>query len=194
MWTSEFFIQKVQDLQVRGITQKSLNKKVHKLGNLHIVKKGKIVAYKMKVFLLQWPLWKKNQDIWKSILKFLTENELEIVLVIDNSESMTPNLEKLGENLVSLLSHIKDKDWRMVFTTVDHGRLSRKSTPEEWKKYMGNFPRYGKFMFLENDGKILNQKVLTKNISQYQQIFKDTITRKSSSECSLPPHCLQGIK
>ena len=122
----------------------------------------------------------------------LGRNDLEIVLVIDNSGSMDSNLKKLGSNILPLLSHVKDKKWRMVFITVDHGRLLKSSTPDDWEKYMGNFPRYGKFMFLENNGEILNQKILTKNTSQYQQIFEDTITRESPSECSLPPSCLEG--
>ena len=135
-----------------------------------------------------------QKDQWHVEESFVipSRNELEIVMVVDTSLSMSDNLEKLGNNLFSLLSHVRDKDWRMVFTSADHGDHLDKYTSDDWQTYIGDDPRFGQFMFLENNGRILKQQVLYKHTSQYQQIFKDTLTRESDENCSLPPNCQMG--
>lgn len=133
----------------------------------------------------------------KSKLNLITEyftisskESLEILLVIDTSPSMDENLEKLGENLESILSHIKNKNWRMAFITTDHGdHESSKNKNEKWEDYKGDMPKFGKFMFLEHAGTILDKFMLNKYIPSYKQIFTDTITRADSSDCELPPYC-----
>ena len=117
-------------------------------------------------------------------------NQLEIVLVLDASKSMDKNLKKLGANISSLLQHISDKNWRMAFITADHGdHRDVRFSADRWEDYIGSEPRFGQFMNLEKDGTILNQVILTRNDPDYQNIFEDTLTRKRSIHCSLPPYC-----
>ncbi len=116
-------------------------------------------------------------------------NELEILFILDVSDSMNDNLTETGKNMEALLSHIQDKDWRMAFTTADHGDHGDhdQKASERWEHYQGSLPRFGKLMKLEQQGRVLNQFVLDQNTSGYKQIFKDTLTR--GSECNLPPYC-----
>ncbi len=117
-------------------------------------------------------------------------DQLEILLVLDASKSMDKNLKKLGANISSLLQHISDKDWRMAFITADHGdHRNVRFSADSWENYIGSEARFGRFMNLEKDGVILDQMILTRNDSDYQNIFEDTLTRKKSSHCSLPPYC-----
>ncbi|MDE0518465.1 MAG: hypothetical protein OXH36_02765 [Bdellovibrionales bacterium] len=114
--------------------------------------------------------------------------EMEFVIVVDASQSMDDNLKKVGENLQPVLSHIHDKKWRMVFMTADHGDHTE-NTSEIWEDYHGDKARFGKFMRLEKNGRILDQLILTEATPEYDQIFKDTLTRRSQNECDLPPGC-----
>ena len=121
-------------------------------------------------------------------------NNLEILIVVDASDSMDDNLKETGENMKGLLSHIQDKNWRIAFITADHGDHSmeldsRKHTSERWESYQGKFPRFGKLMNLENSGEVLNQFILKRDTPEYERIFKDTLTRENASDCSLPPYC-----
>jgi hypothetical protein len=113
-------------------------------------------------------------------------NELEILFILDVSDSMNDNLKKTGKNMEALLSYIHDKDWQMAFTTADHGDHDKKSS-ERWENYRGSLPRFGKLMKLEKEGRVLNQFVLDQNTSGYNQVFKDTLTR--GPVCNLPPYC-----
>lgn len=116
--------------------------------------------------------------------------DLEILIVVDTSTSMDKNLKKMGANMASLLSHIRDKKWRMAFTSADHGDHFRKQTSPRWREYKGDFPKYGKFMFLELNRKLLKpHQILYRDTSEYTRIFEDTLTRTSGSDCSLPPYC-----
>lgn len=117
-------------------------------------------------------------------------NNLEILLVIDASDSMDDNLRETGKNMEALLSYIQDKNWRIAFITADHGdHNTNKISSEQWKDYNGSLPRFGKLMNLEKNGVILNQFILSHDMEEYEQIFKDTITRENSSDCKHPPYC-----
>ena len=117
-------------------------------------------------------------------------NDLEIVIVVDASDSMDANLKKTGKNMRSLLSSVQDKSWKMVFTLADHGDHEEPETSsEKWQDYEGDKPRFGKFMRLEKQGQPLNQFILSQDTVEYEQIFKDTLTRKNSFDCELPPYC-----
>ena len=117
-------------------------------------------------------------------------NQLEILLVVDASHSMNKNLKKLGSNISSLLQHIRDKEWRMAFITADHGdHQNVRSSSDRWENYIGSEAKFGKFMNLEKDGVVLEQVILTGEDSGYRGIFEDTLTRKKSNHCSLPPYC-----
>ena len=119
-------------------------------------------------------------------------DNLEILIVVDASDSMDDNLRKTGENMDALLSYIQDKKWRMAFITADHGDHNindQMVSSERWEDYKGKLPRFGKLMNLEKNREILNQFILSNDTAEYERIFKDTITRKNSSECTLPPYC-----
>ena len=122
--------------------------------------------------------------------------ELEIVIVLDVSRSMDDNLKKTGQNMMSLLSHIQHRKWRISFMTADHGdhytlsgRHDEVYPQEKWEDYQDSYPRFGKFMRLEKQGKELDQFILEYNTPQYAQIFKDTLTREASSNCHKAPYC-----
>ena len=117
-------------------------------------------------------------------------NELEILLVLDASKSMDKDLKKLGANISSLLQYISDKNWRMAFITADHGdHRSVRFSSDRWEDYIGSEAKFGQFMNLEQDGTVLDRVILTGDEPGYKNIFEDTLTRKKSNHCSLPPYC-----
>ena len=126
-------------------------------------------------------------------------DELEIVMVLDVSQSMDDNLIKTGQHMMALLSHIQHKRWRIVFITADHGDHSAEFgshgsvySQARWEDYQGSYPRFGKFMKLEKKGRVLNQVILQHDTPGYGQIFKDTLTRESASDCDKAPYCQNG--
>ena len=124
------------------------------------------------------------------IFKISPRTELEILFVVDVSQSMNENLKNLGKNMLSLLSYVSDKNWRIAFTTADHGdHYNESGEPDKWEDYTGDEPRFGKLMKLERDGKILDQFILTSNTSRYEEVFKNTLTRENPSDCNRPPTC-----
>ncbi len=131
----------------------------------------------------------KKPDLFEEHFTIGDKKDLEILLVVDTSSSMDKNLKKMGQNLSALLSHIRDKKWRMAFTSADHGDHFTQQTSPRWRQYRGEFPKYGKFMFLEKEGEVLKKKILYHHRPDVARIFEDTLTRKSPRECSLPPYC-----
>lgn len=125
--------------------------------------------------------------------KISKRDKLEILLVVDVSGSMDDNLQEVGRNLQSLLSYIKDKAWKIAFTTADHGDHDPDdlTSAARWEDYNGSSPGFGKLMKLEKGGRILDTFVLDKNTEGYENIFRDTLTRDNSN-CDLPPYC-QGL-
>ena len=125
--------------------------------------------------------------------KISKRDKLEILLVVDVSESMDDNLQEVGRNLQSLLSYIQDKAWRIAFTTADHGDHDSddRMSAARWEDYGGSSPAFGKLMKLERNGKVLDTFILNKATAEYENIFRDTLTR-GHSECDLPPYC-QGL-
>ena len=135
---------------------------------------------------------------------------LEILFVVDASDSMIGNLKKVGINMQSMLQHLRDKKWRMAFITADHGdhhiddglllnannrtgyHLPVKDSAESGVNYKGSFPRFGRLMNLEKQGTVLNQFILSSDTLEYEQIFKDTLTRNKVNPCKKPPYCHRG--
>lgn len=121
---------------------------------------------------------------------------LDILFVIDTSESMHKNLIAFKQKFSGFLNYLIQLDWKMAITNADHG---------ETGFFLFNWGALkGKAMNLERDGKILNLKYLHPNISDYNRIFLDSISRHSlgtykketgdnGSEnvgyCELPPGC-----
>ncbi len=134
---------------------------------------------------------KEQKGYLTETFKISDRKELEILFVVDVSESMDDNLKNTGKNMLSLLSYIQDKNWRMAFTTADHGDhdQSKQGTPDRWESYTGDDPRFGKFMRLERNGEVLQQFILNRDTPRYETVFQDTLTRQDPSDCERPPFC-----
>lgn len=50
------------------------------------------------------------------------ERKLDILLVVDTSDSMKTEREGLGDRLLGLLAQVEDSDWRIAITTTDRGQ------------------------------------------------------------------------
>ena len=48
-------------------------------------------------------------------------------------------------------------------------------TNENWRNYKGNKPYFGQLMYLKRKGNTLNTKVLSREILNYKEIFRDTL-------------------
>ena len=121
------------------------------------------------------------------------ETALDILFILDVSESMKKDLEKLGHSMQSLLSQIQDFDWQMAFTTADHGdhlKYGDKVKQQNGADYRGKEPHFGRLMDLEFRGKKLNQQILKKSDDFYDIIFHDTLSMNEKSQaCSFAPYC-----
>ncbi len=127
--------------------------------------------------------------VFENLFASNSNKEVEIVLILDASQSMYENLEEVGENMRPLLSHISNRQWRMVLTTADHGdHFSNNRAQQTWSSFLSNDPRFGKLMRWEQNGRLLNKQILTKQIPHYEKIFRDTLTRENS-DCDMPPYC-----
>ncbi len=138
----------------------------------------------------------KTQNFY---IKSLNNKAVDFVFVLDVSDSMLEDLSRLGQAFSFLISHIKDSDWRMFFTTADHGdyRLNTVTggmealvgSHQSWRDYKGKKPYFGRFMDLEYQGKTLNQKELNAGTPDFAQVFQDSLTRKPGEDCLLAPYC-----
>ena len=137
---------------------------------------------------------------------------VDMIFILDVSRSMEDNLEKISSAVSSLISYIEQLDWRITFTTADHGdsqyycaegkiktRVFRNGQTQvfcpkghrifpqpadNWRNYKGAEPKFGKLMPLQDGENILNQKILSSRLQNYTDIFKDTITRNSYEKTS----------
>lgn len=118
---------------------------------------------------------------------------VDVLFVLDVSKSMRGNLNKVGRNLSSLLSHISQMNWQIGFTTADHGDhvfLNQSFSSARWDKYFGVDPYFGRLMNLELKGKPLDFYILNNNTENYEQIFIDTLTTNEGPQmCNLAPYC-----
>ena len=136
--------------------------------------------------------------------------ELEILFVLDVSLSMEDSLQKIGTAFSSLMEEIKLFDWKMAFTTADHGShfyYVNKNTGEivfpaenfnSSSKRAGRLSAFGQFMPLQRGEEILSQKILNSSYADFEQIFYDTITSdyldsdRKTKNCFMPPFCQEG--
>lgn len=128
--------------------------------------------------------------------KIFIPRPLDVLFVVDTSESMHKNLVVFKEKFLGFLNYLAQLDWKIAITNADHG---------ETGFFLFNLGALkGKAMKLENDGKVLNLRYLHPNIPNYNNIFLDSISRhslgaykKSGGEngpenvgyCELPPGC-----
>ncbi len=129
---------------------------------------------------------------------FQVTQSLDFLFVLDVSRSMEENLHRLGRAFRSMVSQLEFINWRMIFTTADHGdhRVDRNLATKErhfrqanWEDYEGEEPHFGKFMDLELSGKRLSKKWLSRDLPEYEAIFLDTLTRNEKESCDLAPYC-----
>ena len=118
--------------------------------------------------------------------------KLDILVLVDASSSI--NLESLGSSLSDLLWSIKDYDWQIGFTTVDHGDhhfvKDNSRQMDRWQDQAhDSFPRFGNLMPLENGMRIFNQKLLTPDTPNYETVFLHTISHYPERDCNRPPYC-----
>ena len=150
----------------------------------------------------------------------MTYTPVDIVFILDVSRSMEDNLEKISLASSSLTASIEHLDWQITFTTADHGDSqyqctegktqtrknnkgnTQKFCPREhrifpefadsWVHYTGTDPKFGNPMPIQDGRRILNQSRLNSSLPNYENIFRDTITRSSyekQSPCQWPPFC-----
>ena len=132
------------------------------------------------------------------------ENKLvDFLFVLDVSPSMTNDLFRLGQAFESLMSQIHKSQWQMFFTTADHGDHNygidldtgeKIFNNQKWEEYLGDEPFFGRFMYLEHQGKKTDQKILHPKIPDYLNVFKDTLTRGPNDDCSLAPYCQGSLE
>lgn len=91
-----------------------------------------------------------------------SDNQVDILVVIDNSPSMFEEQQKIGETISSFFNQLGEIDWQVGITTTD---LSG-----------GSFSTNGNLLKFDNT----NSYVLTKTVPDYKGAFLKTITRKES--------------
>ena len=124
---------------------------------------------------------------------------VDILVLVDTSPSMYHHLEKLGISLSHFLSAISDYDWQMAFTSVDHGDHQAVSEggfyEESWRDHISDlFPSFGSLMQLEDGESVLNQRILTSQTPNYQDIFFHTLSHSPERNCYRPPYCHEYLE
>lgn len=131
------------------------------------------------------------------ILLSSKKSPVDLLLVVDSSQSMYHHLDKLGRSLSYLLSVLSDYDWQLAFTTVDHGdhENPKDLLQAHWKNnlYSQNFG-FGRLMPLDDGVQILQNRILTKNQTQYSNIFYHTLSHASQIDCHRPPYCAHRLE
>ena len=143
----------------------------------------------------------KKTEIFR--LDNIESRQVDFLFILDVSPSMTNDLSRLGQAFESLMSEIHKSQWRIFFTTADHGDHKYGEdiiTGEKifdhsrWEDYSGLEPFFGHFMHLEYQGKKMDQKQLSPQTPDYVNVFKDTLTRKPGEDCSLAPYCQGALE
>ena len=148
-------------------------------------------------------------------LKPEKQKQLDILFVLDTSESMDHHLQKLGTRVLSLLDSISDYDWQIGFITADHG--DHAITERKNREYISSFEEekwedhiksskvaFGKLMPLELEPvqlkdqswkfNVLNQKILKAKTPNYRNIFLHTVSHYPNKECGMPPFCQKPME
>lgn len=114
--------------------------------------------------------------------------KVDIIFVVDASSSMDPFLKRVKTTFAGFITALEMVDWQIMFTTADYSTNTLA-------------PGKGNAIFLERDGRLLQQTTLKKNMSDYRGIFMDTLRLHDFSEyygrnpykpvnpCSLSPGC-----
>jgi hypothetical protein len=100
--------------------------------------------------------------------------KVDILVINDNSISMSADQKKMGARFGSFISALDDIDYQMAMTTTDL----------ESKKYA----QYGRIMNWSGTG----NKILTNQTPNASNVFKNTMYRKESIGCVTVDNCPSG--
>ena len=135
-------------------------------------------------------------------VKGVENKPVYFVFILDVSSSMEDDLARLGQAFEDMMSQVHKSNWRMFFTTADHGDHvpwilpggNLEFTHQKWEDYKGDEPHFGQLMHLEHKGKKLDQKQLDAKTPDYIEVFKDTLTRNPGDGCDLAPYCQRDME
>ena len=116
---------------------------------------------------------------------------VDVLVVADTTPSMYHHLNNLGQALSDLFSAIVHYDWQMGITSVDHGDHENPSgLQQSWRNYiLEPHGRFGSLMNWENGKRILQTKILTSKVPDYENVFFHTLSHDPHRECHRPPYC-----
>ncbi len=116
------------------------------------------------------------------------DRPFDLLFVLDTSEDMRFYLTRAFEHrFLNFLSPFEDKDWRVLITHTDVSNSDVFLSSLRDKKALN-----GAAMNLESasGGKILKRRFIDPDLKDYEQVFYNTLTYPSLSQCRLnPPFC-----
>ena len=126
--------------------------------------------------------------------EFLLNDEqalVDFLVSADASKSMYHHLSHLGHSLSDLLFFIKDYNWQLGLTSVDHGdHKNPLGLQQEWRDYiLAPHGKFGNLMSFEDGRRDINTRILNPLIPNYESVFFHTLSHEASIDCSRPPHC-----
>ncbi len=104
----------------------------------------------------------------------IAANKVDILIINDNSVSMTLEQEKLGDRFGNFISQISDIDYQIAMTTTDIDSQN-----------------------YNMDGRIMNwvgagSKILSPSSNNQENAFRNTIERQETSDCLVSGNCPSG--
>ncbi len=106
---------------------------------------------------------------------------VDILLVMDNTETLKPLNPSVAMSLNAFLKCIEPLDWRLGLLT------SAEKTKNVSHSRGGAF---GDLLYLENQGRILPERYLSLRTKDYEDVFSDSVSLTSG--CEFPPYCGKG--
>ena len=144
------------------------------------------------------PLWVADVDEDNAPKELFIPRLLDILFVVDTSESMHKHLVSFKEKFMKFLRYFFNFNWKLAITNADHG---------EHGFFLFNISTLkGRVMPLERDGSVMDLYYLDRTVEHYSQVFLDSISRHKLHEyqkpgrdgleevgyCELPPYCQGG--
>ena len=107
----------------------------------------------------------------RSFSQSTQERKIDLLVVVDNSRSMSPDQIKLGKEFPNLISGVSDSDYRIGVITTDTDSEDFEDTPGYW----------GNLDVVSQTGK----KYISKSDRNPTRLFSDLINRKETTSCTL---------
>ena len=133
-------------------------------------------------------------------LKKPDKPRLDILIVIDSSESMQVHLKQLGNSLSSLLKFLPEYAWRIGIITSDHGDHKKISQhqgfyEDKWRDHpQAGQGSFGRLMPLEIQGRVSKKTFLDETVQDYSQVFFHSLSHYPDHNCDLPPFCQKYLE